>query len=248
MNAQVSVGNVCDVWAYWGDTDQTTNSGLWANGALVGSCSNGTFEVSRQATGLIGGATNWYTFLVSNDVQVVWATPSTNFVTATSPVVNSGAGAVVSAGEAVLRGNLTEGGTSDIYLYWGASDGGVSANYEHCVKLTDVRQGAFSATVTAYSGFPYYYVCLASNAAGLAWAPASTNFMLPTVFGNVSYSLGLRGSVFQPVTYSKTPVDLSAASYALSSTRVFTGNKPDTVLAMTEVPGKNIVLAGPATS
>jgi len=248
MNAQLAVGNACDVYAYWGGTDQTTNSGLWANSAFMGTYSNGTFDLTRQVTGLAGGATNWYAFLASNAVAMVWATPSAYFVTATAPAVDNGAGAVASVGQAALRGNLTAGGTSDIYLYWGLNDGGQSTNYEQVVKMTDVPQGAFSATVSALSGFPYYYICRASNEAGVAWAPASTRFALPAAGGNVGYSLGLRGSLFQPVTFSQAAVDLRGAAYSVSPTRVFTGTQAGTVLATAEVPGRNIVLAGPATT
>ena len=248
MNAQVGVGNACNVWAYWGDADKSTNSGLWANSALVGTYSNGTFNLTRQVTGLTAGATNWYTFLVSNSVQTAWATPSTNFVTATTPAINNGAGASLSVGQAGLRGNLTAGGTADIYIYWGLADGGQSASYEHTVKLTDVQQGAFSTTVSAVSGFPYYYICCASNEAGVAWAPASTNFALPTVIGNWIYSLGLRGSLFQPMSFAQSAVDLRGAAYSVSQTRVFTGTQAGTVLATSEVPSRNIVLSGPANS
>ncbi len=248
MNAQVAIGTSCDVWAYWGDADQTTNSGLWANGAFIGTYSNGMFNLTRQVTGLTGGATNWYTFLASNAVSMVWATPSENFVTATAPAVNNGAGASVSVGQAVLQGNLTAGGTSDIYIYWGPVDGGQSTNYEHVVKLTDVRQGAFSTTVSALCGFPYYYICLASNEAGSAWAAASTTFSLPASVGKAGYSLGLRGSVFQPVAFAPSAVDLRGAAYSISPTRVFTGTQAGTVLATTELSGKNIVLSGPANS
>ena len=248
MNAQLSVGNACDVYAFWGATDQGPNSSLWANSALMGNYSNGTFNLTRQVTGLAGGATNWYTFFASNAVTTAWATPSRSFVTATTPSVDNGAGAATSVGQAVLRGTLTAGGTADIYLYWGLTDGGQSANYEHAVKMTDVPQGAFSTTVSALSGFPYYYVCCASNEAGVAWAPASTSFSLPTVSDSVSYSPGLRGSVFQPVTFAQSAVDLRGAAYAVSPSRVFTGTAPGTVLATSEVPSRNIVLSGPATT
>ena len=248
MNAQVAVGASCDVWAFWGATDQTTNATLWAHSALMGTYSNGTFGVTRQVAGLTGGATNWYTFLASNAVQTAWATPSTNFVTATTPAVDISAGASVSVGQAILRGNLTSGNISDIYIYWGLTDGGQSASYEHTVKLTDVRQGAFSAAVTGNCGFKYYYICLASNAAGMAWASASTNFALPRPASGFSYAQGLRGSVFQPATFAQATIDLSGAAYNTSSTRVFTGSKAGTVLAMTEVSGRNIILAGPAYS
>jgi len=84
--------------------------------------------------------------------------------------VDNGTGATVSAGQAVLRGNLT-GSTSDIYIYWGLIDGGQSTNYEHVVKLANVPAGAFSTNVAAACGFTYHYICLASNAGGAgAWA------------------------------------------------------------------------------
>jgi autotransporter-associated beta strand protein len=248
MNAEVAVGNACDVYAYWGDTDQTTNSTLWAHSALMGTYSNGSYNITRQVTGLTGGATTWYTFLASNAVAMAWAQPSLNFVTATTPAVDNGAGAALSAGQAVLRGTLTAGGTADIYVYWGLADGGQSANYEHAIKMTDVRQGAFSTTVSALSGFPYYYICCASNEAGVAWAPASTSYALPTVADAVSYSLGLRGSVFQPMTFAQSSIDLRGAAYSVSPSRVFTGTQAGTVLATVEVPSRNIVLSGPATT
>lgn len=248
MNAQVAVGNSCDVYAYWGDTDKSTNAALWAHSALLGTYTSGTYDLTRQVTGLAGGATNWYTFFASNGVETAWAQPSRNFVTATTPAVDNGAGAAVSVGQAVLRGNLTAGGTADIYVYWGLADGGLSANYEHVVRMTDVPQGAFSTTVSAVSGFPYYYVCCASNEAGIAWAPASTSFSLPKVADTVSYSPGLRGSVFQPIPFTQTAVDLRGAAYSVSPTRVFTGAQTASVLSTNEVPSKNIVLAGPATT
>jgi autotransporter-associated beta strand protein len=248
MNAQVSVGTSCGVWAYWGDADQTTNSGLWANSAFMGTYSNGAFNLTRQVTGLAGGATNWYTFLASNAVTLAWASPSVNFVTATAPAVDNGAGASVSVGQALLQGNLTAGGTSDIYLYWGPADGGQSTNYEHTVKLTDVRQGAFSTAVSTLCGFSNYYICLASNEAGSAWAPAATKFALPAAAGKAGYSLGLRGSVFQPAAFAQSVVDLRGAAYSISPTRVFTGTQVGTVLATAEVTGKNIVFTGPANA
>jgi len=245
INGQLAVGNSCDVYAYWGSTDQGTNSGLWANSALMGTYSNGTFNLTRQVTGLAGGTTTWYTFLASNDVAMVWAKPSLNFVSATAPAINNADGASVSTGQAILQGDLTAGGTADIYVYWGPTDGGQSANYAHTVKLTDVPQGAFSTTISALSGFPYYYICLASNEAGVAWAPTSASFSLPAALGQVSYSLGLRGSVFQPVTFAQAAVDLRNAAYSVSPTRVFTGTQSGSVLSMAEVPGRNIVLSGP---
>ena len=249
MNAQVVVTEACDVWAYWGDTDRNTNSTLWAHGEIVGNYSNGVFNITRQVTGLAGGATNWYTFLASNSVQMAWATPSASFATATAPAINTGAGASVSAGQAVLRGSLSAGNVADIYIYWGMTDGGQTTNYEHMVKLPEVQQGAFSTTVAGTSGFTYHYICLASNAAGMAWSPASTNFTLPRFErSGYSYSVGLRGSIFQPVTFAQTGIDLSGASYASSLTRVFTGTKVNTVLSMSEVPTKNIVFLGPANS
>jgi len=248
INGQLSIGNACDVYAYWGSTDQGTNSGLWANSALLGTYSNGTFDLTRQVTGLAGGATTWYTFLASNATATAWGQPSLQFVTATTPTVNNGAGASTSVGQAVLRGNLIAGGTADVYIYWGLTDGGQTAGYANTVKLTDVPQGAFSTTVAALSGFPYYYICCASNEAGVAWAPASSSFALPTVSDGVSYSLGLRGSMFQPVAFSQSAVDLRGAAYTVSPSRVFTGTLPGTVLATAEMPSKNIVLTGPATT
>jgi autotransporter-associated beta strand protein len=162
--------------------------------------------------------------------------------------VDNGAGASVSVGQAVLRGNLT-GSTSDIYIFWGLTDGGQSTNYEHVVKLANVPAGAFSTNVTGTCGFTYHYICLASNAGGAAaWASASTNFALPQSANGFTYSLGVRGSVFNPMVFNQASVDLSGALYSNSFTRVFTGSKAGTILTTTEVPGRNVILSGPVNS
>ena len=249
INGRVTVGTSCDVWAFWGDSDQGTNAALWANSAFLGSYSNGVCDVTSPVTGLSGGATNWYSFLASNDVTVAWPSASAKFITLTTPEVDNGTGALTVAGQATLRGTLTGGGSySDVYIYWGLTDGGQSTNYEHVVKLANVPLGAFSATVGAYGGFPYHYICWASNAAGSAWAPVSSTFSLPSAGGALEYANGLRASVFMGTADTQPPVDLTGAAYVESVTRVLTGTKANTVLSMTEAAGKNIVLQGMANS
>ncbi|MGB2819767.1 MAG: hypothetical protein WBF17_02205, partial [Phycisphaerae bacterium] len=58
------------------------------------------------------------------------------------------------------------------------------------------------------------------------------------------YENGLRASVFQPTPDDETPLNLDGATYEWSLTRVFTGDKVDTVLTMTELSGGNFILMG----
>jgi len=249
MNGQISaLGANYDVYVYWGGADGKDVAGQWDHSAYVGSYSNGLFGLTYQATGLTGGVTNFYTFCASNSTTVVWAAPTVYFLPMTVPAVDNSQGASVSAGQANLCGTLTTGGVADIYVYWGATNGGQSTNYDHVIKLSQVSQGSFSTTISACAGFPYYYACWASNVSGTAWSPTPSAFMLPVVSNAVAYANGLRGSVFQPITSGKTAVDLSGAAYVESVTRVPTGTKSGTVLALTELSGKNVVLQGPANT
>jgi len=247
-NAVVSV--------YWGPTDGTNNPAAWSNSAPVGSWTNvASTNLSVPTTGLTSGTLYYYTFRGTNAATNIWASASESFETASTPSVDNGDGAVTNvAGQATLQGNLTGGGAADIYIYWGRSDGGQSTNYENVVHVTDVAEGAFSNTVTAGYGFTYYYICFASNDVGTAWAAASTNFTPAEPEHGYAYSNGLRGSMFQPTPRTSTPVDMTGARYSNSFTRVFTGDKANTILTMTqatspaELADKNIVLYNTANT
>ena len=54
--------------------------------------------------------------------------------------------------------------------------------------------------------------------------------------------------MFQPTADNSTPINLGGARYSNSFTRVYTGDKSGTILTMSELPAKNIVLLNAASS
>ena len=79
-------------------------------------------------------------------------------------------------------------------------------------------------------------VCLAGAALALPFAGWARGAECDT--------LGLRGSIFLGVPGNDVALDLDDASYAISLTRVFTGDKPGTVLALSEDPAHNVIATG----
>lgn len=55
----------------------------------------------------------------------------------------------------------------------------------------------------------------------------------------------IQGSIFRGTGSTETPVNLDGGSYAYSATRVFTGDKADTILALTEDPARNAIIEAP---
>ncbi len=180
INASLNCsGAVYDVWACWGPADQATNAALWATHTRVGRYSNGWFNVTHPVTELTGDTPTWYTFLASNALDTVWAAPAASFATLDGPPVVTNAGALTDVGRATLRGELLQGNTADVTVYWGRTDGGQTTNWEHAVALPGTREGAFETMVTAgFSAAGYYYTCFASNILGRAWASPSSRFFV----------------------------------------------------------------------
>ena len=59
-----------------------------------------------------------------------------------------------------------------------------------------------------------------------------------------SSSVGLIGSIFLSTPDNDVPMNLDGSGYASSSGRVFTGDKPNTVLALASEAGQDVVLTG----
>jgi len=80
LNGTLSItASVFHVWAHWGETDGTTNPAAWTDHAHVGVYTDGVFSVSHGATGLAAETTYYCTFLASNAVETIWASPSVSF-------------------------------------------------------------------------------------------------------------------------------------------------------------------------
>jgi hypothetical protein len=110
---------------------------------------------------------------------------------ATTPTIDNDSGALdVLMNSATLRGNLrgTGGQSTEVYVFWGTSDGGTVQDAWSYTNYLGVRgAGAVSANVTGLSAnTPYYYRFFATNASGAVWADSTTNF---TTLNVVSYRL-----------------------------------------------------------
>lgn len=252
LNGFVSADDtILNVTVYWGESDGGTDPNAWDHSASVGTVNDliGA-SVSHPVTGLSVGIPHFHTFRATDGASLdLWAAPSASFATLGTPVVNNAAGAVAAPGASTLRGSLTAGGSADVTVYWGTTDGGTTpGNWQHSVTLPGTPQGDFETVVAALYGYTYYYRSYASNEVAAAWAPTTETFAPPRPLGGFAYQNGLRGSMFQTTPDNSTPMDLAGAGYEVSFTRVFTGAKANTVLAMTpatspaEVEAKNSII------
>ncbi|MDD5523471.1 MAG: hypothetical protein PHI84_21860, partial [Kiritimatiellae bacterium] len=190
-----------------------------------------------------GGAEGWTMPQVAvdaanNRIQIT-------FKPAGFPAIDNGIGpSSIMTNTAVLNGNYTStGATAEVYIYWGTSDGGTNKdNWANVYANGETSFGIFSTTATGlYYGIRYYYRCYATNTAGDCWSPVTSSFttLMPGIFVD-----GLRGSAFPGVPSGSTALNLNDALYNVSYSRVFTGSKAGTVLAMTEAPQWNVIVTG----
>ena len=164
----------------------------------------GTFAgLPEGATISLGGGTNCQiTYAAdfdgdgkSNDVALYNFTGPVGI----SAVDNNGGASNITATSATLNGNLTSNGgdsNTTVCICWGPSDGGSSAvAWTNVLNLGVTGVGAFSATITNLTpNTCYYHRCWASNAAGVAWAAASTNFQTLAMY-TITSTAGANGSI-----------------------------------------------------
>ena len=102
----------------------------------------------------------------------------------TPPVVTCFAVSNALPHAAHLGGNLTAGGTAEVWLYWGPADGQTDrANWARGRRVGNLAEGQFSTNVAGLAGGgAWFYRCYASNSAGEAWAPASVGFSTPAAW------------------------------------------------------------------
>jgi len=139
-------------------------------------------------------------------------------------VVDNGAGATsVGITGATLNGSLSNDGSADITIYWGAGDGGTNKTAWSNSVVLGRQTGSFSGSVTGLvASGTHYYRCYASNAYGHAWAASATSFVTypPGV------SLTLAGSPFMEnggtATVSAVVSSISASNVAVGL--VFAGD------------------------
>lgn len=101
-------------------------------------------------------------------------------------LITNGAGASCAGHTAELGGEII--GTNvlggDVLIFWGEKDGGTNvADWSRVEMLGKRGAGKFSRLVMGLDERRrYFYRCAVSNASGLAWAGASTNFLITVGF------------------------------------------------------------------
>jgi len=105
---------------------------------------------------------------------------------------STGASSVMSI-SATLNGTLTDTGgvPTQVYVYWGETDGGTTFSWDHTNDLGTNAAGPLSVPVTSLiPDQMYYYRFYATNADGAAWAVATTNFQTAASVGPAPINLG----------------------------------------------------------
>ena len=177
----LTAGNTpATVICYWGTNDGGTVAAAWAT--------NNSWTVSALGlvTNRLGnlpvGRAYYFRYFASNAGSVSWATNSSSFSTYGPPQVDNGSGAAYASQRGVLLSGTVTGGNPvpQVWFYWGTANGGtdVSAWNLGALPLGASGLGPVSTNwlgnLTA--GATYWYRCYASNAYGVAWAPASASF------------------------------------------------------------------------
>ncbi len=180
-------GSVFDVTVYWGTNDNADATAWLADGSAsklgIGTYTNVMGQsVTGSVSALTGGTVYYYTMVASNAVTNIWAGPNAVFGTDGPPTLIN-AGYTPEGGYATLSGNVisTGGLPVAVRIYWGETDGGTTpGNWANTNIFSGTRgTGTFSTNTTGglIYGVQYYYRCFASNANGVAWAPATSGFV-----------------------------------------------------------------------
>ncbi|MFC1498887.1 choice-of-anchor D domain-containing protein, partial [Verrucomicrobiota bacterium] len=123
------------------------------------------------------------------------------------PAVNNDSGATNILDEYVtLQGTLTAGLFADVYVYWGTNNGGTTASeWDNTNILYSTADGDFTLDLSGLDfETTYYYRTFASNAAGTAWAPASSSFVSDKELMPVDNFVIHRGVITQAVGEVRT--------------------------------------------
>ena len=175
------IGKVYDVYLFHGTNDGLGVSGNWDASALIGEYADVAGQpVNYTAMGLTQDTGYFYRFMLSNDLEAVWATPSMSFDTVGPIVITNRTAASIAQASAILRGELVSGGSGDAYVYWGPTDGGTTpAAWSNALSygVLSALPTQLESTVTGLlANNPYYYRYYATNSVSAVWAPLTTVF------------------------------------------------------------------------
>jgi len=178
FNGTLNASNaVYDVYVYWGTSNAGAQVTGWNHSTLVGSYTSVTGQALSHTPSLSQNTTYYYTFMASNAADVMWAEPSISLTTFGGPTVTNLPATGVTTASATLNGELLEGTSADVTIYWGLTDRGPTATgWDHTTPVGTVAVGTFSTTVTVRASGTYYYRCYAINAYGADWAAPVASF------------------------------------------------------------------------
>ncbi|MEM7390726.1 MAG: DUF2341 domain-containing protein [Verrucomicrobiota bacterium] len=231
-----------DVIVFWGPVDGGTNPVAWANSASFGSVdSSSPSSISYQAlSGIVPGATNWFTFALTNCAGLAWATPSMSYTSSFTavPEIDFGSTNILFTGGADLSWNLLQGEPANVTIYYGDNNGGTNpASWDNALDVGLQAFGEDSALITGlFYGVAYDYTLFASNAVGTDWAPSSGTFkVLSPDFG---FSRSWRTRTFDTIQgaaqldpiatlLGQTPTAIHSYTNAVFDYNDFAGFQPD---------------------
>jgi hypothetical protein len=178
FNGTLNASNaVYDVYVYWGTSNPGATPAGWGATNYIGSYTNVAGQALSYPASLSDNTTYYYTFMASNASDVMWAAPSTSLTTLGGPTVTNLPATGVTTASATLNGELLDGTSADVTLYWGLSDAGASAaGWDNTNVISSVTVGTFATTVTVRASGTYYYRCYAANAYGSDWAAPVASF------------------------------------------------------------------------
>ena len=145
-------------------------------------------------TPLTHNTTYYYSFYASNVLGGTWAgTTSFNTQTILPPVVTNHAPTRALTSSAELHGEViaTNWGSTEVWVYWGPSDGGTTkTNWRRAEYLGIHNEELVYTNITGLSaGVTYYYRFYGSNLVGGGWANSTTNFTTVAYPGNFAKKL-----------------------------------------------------------
>jgi hypothetical protein len=154
----------------------------WDHVASLGRRIEGPF--SRVISGLTPNTTYHYRCYVQNSAGHAWADATASFTTPVgAPVVTNDDGAEnITATGAELKGEVTSTGGENptVHIYWGASDGGTTVNWDNDEDLGIQPAGVFSQDISGLTpNTTYHYRCYVQNSAGSDWADTTAFFDTP---------------------------------------------------------------------
>jgi hypothetical protein len=168
------------VWAFWDNSDRTTNK-TWAWSTNLAASSLGA--ITNHIEGIPSNRVYFFTYYASNSAGEAWARPSQRFNTysMSGPSVDNDGGATdIGYSNAILRGTLLSGGAAYATIYWGTNP----ASLTNALGLGLITEGMFSGPLVLPASprdVTCYYQCFVSNDYGTATAAASTNFTIPGI-------------------------------------------------------------------